>query len=71
MDLKSLVKSTEIMTGVGLIVAGVLAQTAGFHNFYVSALIPFGVGLMLSEVVTRAGKATRERVKVRVRRDGK
>jgi hypothetical protein len=69
MDLKSLRASTEIMTGLALIVIGLLVQSAGFHSTLAIAMAPFGVGLILSDILTRFGRATRERVKVVVRRD--
>lgn len=69
MDFKSLRLSTEIFTGLALIVVGLLAQAAGMHNVLAVALAPFGLGLILSDMLTRFGRATRERVKVRIRRD--
>jgi hypothetical protein len=69
MDFKSLRSSTEILTGLTLIVVGLLVQAAGFHNVLAVALAPFGLGLILSDMLTRFGRATRERVKVRIRRD--
>ena len=69
MDLKSFRASTETITGVVLIAAGLLAQAAGMHNILATALAPFGVGLILSDILTRFGRATRERVKIRIHRD--
>ena len=71
MDSKSILFSTEIMIGFGMVIAGALALAAGFHDVFTMALIPFGAGLALSDIATRIARATRERVKVRVRRDGK
>ena len=71
MDSKSILSSTEVMVGAGLVVAGAMAMVAGIHDAFTMALIPFGVGLALSDIVTRLIKTTRERAKVRVRRDGK
>ena len=69
MDLKSLRLSTEIMTGIAFIAIGLLTQAAHVHGLLAVAMAPFGVGLILSDVLTRFGKATRERVKIRIRRD--
>jgi len=69
MDFKSLRASTEIMTGIAFLVVGLLVQAAGIHGILATALAPFGVGLILSDILTRFGRATRERVKVRIRRD--
>jgi hypothetical protein len=69
MDLKSLRGSTEIWTGLALIVVGLMVQLAGMHSVLAVALAPFGLGLILSDMLTRFGRATRERVKVRIRRD--
>lgn len=69
MDLKSILKSTEIVTGLFLIGAGIAIQIAGIHNVLSMALAPFGIGLILSDILTRAGRAARQRVKIRIRRD--
>jgi hypothetical protein len=69
MDKKSLVSSTEVITGVSLILAGVVAQAAGYHGMLSMALIPFGLGLALSEPGSRLLKDKLQRVKVRIRRD--
>lgn len=66
---KSLLTSTEIWTGTGMTLAGVAALALGVHGILAQALAPFGIGLILSEVLTKAAKAARERAKVRVRRD--
>ncbi len=66
---KSLLTSTEIWTGAGLIIAGITALSLGVHGVLAQALAPFGIGLILSELLTRAAKATRDRVKIRIRRD--
>jgi len=66
---KTLLTSTEVWTGVGLTLAGVAALGLGAHSVLAQALAPFGIGLVLSDVLTKAAKAARERVKVRVRRD--
>lgn len=71
MDSKSILSSTEVMIGFGMVVAGALALAAGFRDVFTMALIPFGVGLALSDIATRIARATRERAKVRVRRDDK
>jgi len=57
------------MTGIAFIVIGLLAQAAHIHGILAVAMAPFGVGLILSDVLAHVGKATRERVKVRMRRD--
>jgi len=69
MDTKKILTSPEVVTGLWLIVAGLLAQTAGIHNVLAIAMAPFGLGLILSELLTRFGRGARERVKIRVRRD--
>jgi hypothetical protein len=69
MDIKKFFTVPEVVTGLWLIVAGVLAQTAGMHNVLAIAMAPFGLGLILSELLTRFGRGARERVKVRVRRN--
>jgi len=69
MDVKSFRLSTEVWTGLALIVIGLLVQAAGLHSVLTVALAPFGLGLVLSDMLTRFGRATRERVKVRIRRD--
>ncbi len=66
---KSLSTSTEIWTGAGLILAGLVALGLGAHGVLAQASAPFGVGLVLSDVLTKAVKAKRERVQVRIRRD--
>ena len=65
----SLLASPEVWTGGGLIVAGLAALAFGVHGLLVHALTPFGTGLILSEVLTEAARAGRERVKIRIRRD--
>ncbi|MEO7716938.1 MAG: hypothetical protein ABIY70_12105 [Capsulimonas sp.] len=69
MDVKSLLSSTEIMSGLGLVIVGVSAQLSGMHDIFAVAMAPFGVGLILSDMISRAAKSTRERVKVRIPRD--
>ena len=69
MDIKSLLSSTEIVAGIGLIVVGASAQAAGMHDIFAVAMAPFGVGLILSDITSRAARATRDRVKVRIPRD--
>jgi hypothetical protein len=69
MDLKSLRVSTEIMTGLAFIAIGLLTQAAHIHGLLAVAMAPFGVGLILSDILAHVGKATRERVKIRIRRD--
>ncbi len=69
MDVKTYLRSNEVLAGVGLIVLGLLALAAGRHDIVSQALAPFGIGLILSDALTRAGKAAREGVKVLIRRD--
>ena len=64
---KTLRSSTEVWTGLGLIVAGLTALCLGVHGILALALAPFGVGLILSDVVGSA--AQQARAKVRLRRD--
>lgn len=71
MEFKSFLSSIEVLSGFGLIVAGVGAHLMGFHDVFAQALAPFGVGLILSDGISRAAKSTRERIRVRVRRDDK
>ena len=64
---KTLRSSTEVWTGLGLIAAGLTALCLGVHGILALALAPFGVGLILSDVVGSA--AQQARAKVRIRRD--
>ena len=64
---KTLRSSTEVWTGLGLIVAGLTALCLGVHGILALALAPFGAGLILSDVVSSA--AQQARAKVRIRRD--
>ena len=66
---KALLSSTEVWTGASLVLAGLAALAIGVHGILAHALAPFGVGLILSDVVGKAAGAARERAKVRVRRD--
>ena len=63
---KALLICPKVWTGAALVVAGVSALVLGAHGILVQALAPFGVGVMMGAV---ASKAARERTKVRVRRD--
>lgn len=63
MDFKSFLSSTESLTGIGLIVAGLGALMLGMHDLFAQALAPFGLGLLLSGGVGRATKTARERVR--------
>lgn len=62
--------STEVLAGTGMTVLGLLALASGRHDLISQALAPFGIGLILSDALARVGKATREGVKVLIRRDG-
>ena len=64
---KTLRSSTEVWTGLGLIVAGLTALCLGVHGILALALAPFGAGLILSDVVGSAAQQVRS--KVRIRRD--
>ena len=66
---KTLRSSTEVWTGFGLIAAGLMALCLGVHGILALALAPFGVGLILSDVVGTVAKEARARAKVRIRRD--
>lgn len=66
---KTLLTSTEVWTGVGLTLAGVTALGLGAQGVLAQALAPFGIGLVLSDVLTKAARAARQRAKVRIRRD--
>ena len=61
--------SPEICTGCLLIFAGLSALGVGAHGVLPYALTPFGIGLILSDIVSKAAIASRERAKVRIRRD--
>ena len=65
----SLLASPEVWTGGGLVLAGIAALGLGIPGLLAHALAPFGIGLILSEVLTEAAKAGRDRVKIRIRRD--
>lgn len=69
MTKKSTGFSMEIMAGMALVVMGVIAFALHVNGMVAEALAPFGIGLILSDVLARAGKAARESVKIRVRRD--
>ncbi len=66
---KHLLTSAEVWTGACLALAGMVALGLGMHGIFAQALMPFGIGLALSDMLTRASKDARERVKIRVRRD--
>ncbi len=66
---KTLLTSPEVWTGTGLFTAGIFALAHGEHGILAQALAPFGIGLVLSEVLAKGAHAAHERVKVRVRRD--
>lgn len=68
MDQKTHLVSPEVATGLLLLSAGLAAQVVGVHSQFSNVLVPFGVGLILSDLIVRAGRMTRERVKVRVGR---
>lgn len=68
-NLKPLLSSPEVWTGGVLIVLGFAAFLAGIHDLLAYALAPFGVGLILCEIVTLSIHRAHERVKVRSRRD--
>lgn len=68
---KSFFSSTEVLVGTGLIVLGLLALASGRHDMVSQALTPFGIGLILSDALTRAGRAARQTAKVMIRRDDK
>ena len=66
---RPLLRSTEALTGFGLVISGICAQAAGFQNVFTMALIPFGVGLILSDVISYLHQVVRVRVRVRRDRD--
>lgn len=66
---KALLICPEVWSGAALVLAGVSALVLGAHGVLVQALAPFGVGVMLSAVASKAAQDARERAKVRVRRD--
>ncbi len=65
---KALLASTEVWTGVSLVLAGLVALGLGVHGILAHALAPFGVGLLLSDVFTKTTGSARAS-KIRVRRD--
>ncbi len=69
MGKKSSLLSVEVWAGIGLTIMGLLALLLGRHDLLSQALAPFGIGLILSDVLTRLGRTTRESVKVLIRRD--
>jgi hypothetical protein len=69
MSKKLSVWSTEVWAGIGMTIMGLLALLLGRHDLLSQALAPFGIGLILSDLLTRLGKTARESVKVFIRRD--
>jgi hypothetical protein len=65
---KELLASTEVWTGVGLILVGLAARGLGASDLFAVALTPFGIGLILSDVAAKLAKAAREKAKIRVSR---
>ena len=66
---KELLASTEVWTGIGLILVGLTARGLGASDLFAVALTPFGIGLILSDVATKIAKAARDKAKIRVRHD--
>ncbi len=66
---KTLLASPEVRSGSVLIVLGLAAFAAGIHGDLAAALAPFGTGLILSEIASLGIQQTRQRVKLRARRD--
>ena len=62
-----MLSSTEVWTGVGLILVGMAARGLGANDLFALALTPFGIGLILSDVASKVAKAARDRAKVRVK----
>jgi len=71
MDTKSILSSTNIMVGTGIVVAAALALAGGIAEKCAILAIPFGVGLILGDISFRMARSKRERVKVRVRANDK
>ena len=69
MNGKPFFMSTEVLAGAGLTALGLLALASGRHDMVSQAIAPFGIGMILCDVLTRAGRAAREGVKVLIRRD--
>ena len=67
--MKSFSLTPELLTGIGLVTAGLMALASGNHDLLSQSLAPFGGGLILSDAAGRLSRAARERVKIRVRRD--
>ena len=66
---KELLASTEVWTGVGLILVGLMVRGLGASDLFALALVPFGIGLILSDVAAKLAKAARDKAKIRVRRE--
>ena len=66
---KVLRTSTEVWTGVGLIAAGAAALCFGIHGILALALAPFGIGLILSEVVGHVAREIRPKRRIRRNKD--
>ena len=65
MQVKSFFSSAEVLTGIGMLVAGLCAVADGRHDLLSQALAPFGTGLVLCEMLSRLARTARERVAVR------
>ncbi|MGI4790474.1 MAG: hypothetical protein ACRYFS_16680 [Janthinobacterium lividum] len=66
---KELLTSIEVWTGIGLVLAGLVVRAIGASDLLGLALVPFGIGLILSDAAVKIAKAAREKAKVRVHRD--
>lgn len=65
MQFKTIFSSAEVLTGIGMLVAGLCGVADGRHDLLSLALAPFGAGLILSDSLSRMARAARERITVR------
>jgi len=62
MQAKGFFSSAEVLTGIGLVVAGLCGMADGRHDLLSQALAPFGGGLIFSEMVSRLARGARGRI---------
>ncbi len=63
MQAKGFFDSAEVLTGIGLLVAGLCGMADGRHDLLSQALAPFGVGLIASEWASRLVRGARGRTR--------
>lgn len=64
---KETLESPEVWTGLGLILVGLALRGLGVHDLLVTALVPFGIGLILSDQAVKLAKSARDRAAVRLK----